>query len=97
MKVIVEEEAESDILESAEFYDAQEAGLGDVYVESVLEVIYALSYRGGIHPKRYGKFVTMCFRFRHAIFYLIKDRAVVVQAVIDTRRDPDWIRRRLGV
>jgi len=38
----------------------------------------------------------ICRVFPFAVFYLKSDDEVIVYAVVDCRRDPAWIRRRLS-
>jgi hypothetical protein len=91
MKVIIRPGARSDILDAAFFYDEHEPGLGD-------EVIDDLANFAGIHPLTRGFHpAVLRGRFPHySIYYTIKKDEVHVGAVLDQRRDPRRIRRRLS-
>ena len=77
------------------FYDAQQAGIGDYFVESVLGDLGALRLHAGIHRKLHGYYRSLCQRFPYAIYYQIKSDVVQVVAVLDMRREPTWIQRSL--
>lgn len=49
----------------------------------------------GIHPIRYGHHCMPATRFPFAICDQLRRTTVLVVAVLDERRDPDWIKDRL--
>jgi len=51
-----------------------------------------LEVTGGIHRQVYNDyFRSLSHVFRYAIYYTIADDAVIVWAVVDCQRNPDWI------
>jgi hypothetical protein len=58
--------------------------------------IESLQLFAGIHRKAYKKYHRLLSkRFPYAVFYTVSKKTVFVHAVVDCRRDPDWIGRRL--
>jgi len=49
----------------------------------------------GIHPMGFGFHRALSKRFPFGIYYLVEDAVIHIYAVLDLRRDPAWIRRRL--
>ena len=78
------------------FYEAQQAGLGDYFVTCLRADIEGLRLTAGVHRVVYRDYYRLLSRiFPYGIFYTRLAEEVVVWAVIDLRRDPDWIRTRL--
>lgn len=95
MKVRVLRPALEDIAEGRLFYDEQAEGVGDYFFDSLFSDIDALSLYGGIHSLHLGLFRSLAKRFPYAIYYRIINDEVVVFRVLDCRRDPKWIRKKL--
>jgi len=87
--------AREDLAEGFAFYEDQEAGVGSYFLESVLADIDSLQILGGTHRKVYGFHRMLAARFPHAIHNSSDAEGVLVRAVLDSRRDPKWIGRRL--
>lgn len=93
-RLIVRPEAEADITEAALWYDAREAGLG---LELTLEVRAAIR-RGVENPllylllrKRPEVRRILARRFPYRIFFIVRDDAIVVFAIIHAaRHDRHW-------
>lgn len=49
----------------------------------------------GIHRVLFGSHRCVASRFPFAIYYRIEGEVIRVRAVIDCRRNPTWIRRRI--
>lgn len=50
----------------------------------------------GIHPICHGQFYRLLSkRFPFAVYYTISGETAFIHAVLDCRRDPAWIRKRL--
>lgn len=98
MKVHIRPGARSDILDAAFFYDGQEPGLGDEVVDFLEEQIHDLKNFGAIHPLVLGFHrAVLQGRFPHySVYYTIEKDGLHVRAVLDQRRDPRRIRRRLS-
>ena len=89
-------EAVDDLAQGRSFYDAQELGVGDYFVESVLGDLAVLRLHAGIHRRVYGFHRLLCLTFPFAVYYEISATGVNVVAVLDMRRNPTWIRESLG-
>ena len=97
IKVRIAPEALDDLNEGFWFYEAQEAGLGDYFSSCIQGDIEGLKVSGGVHrllKKKYRRVLSRVFPY--AIYYTFSDETAVVWAVIDCRRNPDWITAHLG-
>jgi plasmid stabilization system protein ParE len=96
MKVVVLENARQDLLDGYEFYENQAPGVGAYFLRTVTPEIDSLRETAGIHRRVKGRFHWVLVRkFSHAIYYYVEGDIAYVDAVIDCRRSPEWIRRRL--
>ena len=95
-KVVVLAEAASDIEEARDFYDGQEPGIGDYCADSLLADIESLAIYHGIHSRQFGVYRMLAERFPFGIYYRETKTETQVVAVLDLRRDPNWIRRELS-
>ncbi|WP_207388084.1 type II toxin-antitoxin system RelE/ParE family toxin [Hylemonella gracilis] len=97
MQVQIVRAAETDLLAGYGFYEQQQAGIGDYFLDSLYADIDALLLYAGIHPKSDGRLHrTLSKRFPFAIYYDLKDGIVTVVAVLDCRQNPASIIERLG-
>jgi hypothetical protein len=64
-------------------------------LHSLFSDIDSLAIYGGIHAKVYGLHRSLSRRFPFAIYYDVQADEVQVHAVLDCRRKPSWIRKRL--
>lgn len=97
MRIQVLDEAEEDLRAGREFYERQEPGVGDYFAAALAADIDSLILFAGIHPHEFGFHRALSKRFPFGIYYVVEDTVVRIYAVLDLRRDPAWIRRRLGV
>jgi hypothetical protein len=96
--VIIEvlDKAENDLVEGYLFYEAQGAGLGEYFLESLYSDLESLRLYAGIHRVVYRNYYRLLSkRFPFAVFYTMTEGVVRVQAVVDCRRNPVWIREHL--
>ena len=92
----ISEDALRDLDDGFAFYDLQETGLGDYFASCIRADIESLRLFGGIHRRVYRDYHRLLSRvFPYGIFYTMDSSVVTVWAVLDLRRDPDWIRSRL--
>jgi len=97
MNISILDAASQDIMDGFWFYKSQEAGLGDYFLDSLFSDIDSLTIYAGIHQIYFGKYHRLLSkRFPFAIYYRIKDNTVLVYAVLDCRRNPAWIRKKLS-
>jgi hypothetical protein len=96
MKLQIEAAARSDLVEGYQYYEDTEEGLGDYFLATLYSDIESLRIFGGIHSKAYKNLHrALSKKFPFAVYYTIEKESVVVRAVLDCRRDPSWIRRRI--
>ncbi len=95
MKITILSPAEADLEEACHFYDSQSPGLGSYFLDCLYSDIDSLAYFGGIHPIVFGYHRQLSKRFPFAVYYRIVEDTLVVFAVLDCRRNPSWIRKRL--
>ncbi len=93
--VILLKEAVFDLEEGRLFYDKKEKGVGDYFFDSLISDIESLRYFAGIHNKQFGFHRTLSKRFPFAVYYEIEKSCVKIIAVLDMRRNPAWIRKKL--
>jgi plasmid stabilization system protein ParE len=90
--VVMLEEALSDLEEAKEFYERLEKGIGNYFIEGLLADLTGLEKLHGIHSRHFGCFRALSARFPFGIYYLEDREQVRVIAVLDLRRNPNWIR-----
>lgn len=88
--------AYQDLIEGYWFYEKQEEGLGNYFMDSLFSDIDSLRIYAGIHPIYFSRYYRLLSnRFPFAIYYRIDNNMVLVYAVLDCRRNPAWIKDRL--
>ncbi len=96
MKITILPSASRDIIDGFNFYENQQPGLGSYFVDSLFSDIDSLISYCGIHSVVYNSYYRMLAkRFPFAVYYSIEKNAIIVYAVLDCRRNPSWIRKRL--
>ncbi|MCP9291171.1 hypothetical protein [Gracilimonas sediminicola] len=96
MKILILDSAKSDLVNGFYFYESQEQGLGDYFLDALYSDIDSLMLYAGVHSKKFGSYHCMfANRFPFAIYYIMKEDVVYVHAILDCRRDPDIISERL--
>ena len=95
MKINYLEEVAFDLQDGIGFYDQQQLGIGDYFVDSILADAESLVLYSGVHSKHFGFFRMLGKTFPFAIYYLIDEEQISVCAILDMRRDPAWIRAEL--
>jgi len=89
--------ARRDIEEAYAFYESKAAGLGDYFVNSLRSDIQNLKVIAGVHRLFWEHYHRMlCKKFPFAVYYTLQGSEILVFAVIDSRRDPAWVREYLG-
>ena len=96
VEVRISEDALEDLQDGFWFYEAQEGGIGDYFLACLRADIEGLRVTGGIHRVVYKDYHRLLSRvFPYAIFYTFQKDVATVWAVLDCRRDPQWITERL--
>lgn len=96
MIIEISSDALLDLEEGFAFYQQQSEGLGAYFISCLTSDIEALACFGGIHEVVNGHYRALSKRFPFCIYYDINDETLIVVAVLDARRNPLWIRQRLG-
>ncbi len=95
MKIKISESTYRDLDDAFVFYEAQEEGLGNYFQDSLFSDIDSIMLYAGIHSIHLNKYRLLSKRFPYAIYYIIKDETIIVSAVLDCRRSPNWIKNKL--
>lgn len=94
-EVVVLSEAASDIEQAMNFYDLIENGVGFYFRDTIIVDLRRLGLYFGEHAVHCGFFRALSSRFPYAIYYRDQGEIRQVVAVLDLRRNPDWIRNQL--
>jgi hypothetical protein len=95
MSPVILGSALEDLDRGFEFYEQRSQGLGQYFEDSIFSDIASLSLYAGIHRKVHGFHRLLASRFPFAIYYDVVDSEARVRAILDCRRNPNWIRKRL--
>jgi hypothetical protein len=93
--VIILEQAVEDIEQARDFYEAQQPGMGEYFVESITADLISLRELSGVHAQHFGFHRMLGSRFRIGIYYRQRGNDTLVAGVLDLRRDPSWLRKQL--
>lgn len=96
MRIKILSTAENDLEEGHRFYESQADGLGNYFLDSLYSDIDSLAYFAGIHRIVFGYHRLLSKRFPFAVYYRIANDEVIVFAVLDCRRNPNWTRKKLA-
>ena len=98
-QVVARPQSEADILEVADWYNTQRAGLGDEFIEEILTVFDALELNPLLHCRQHP---TKNIRWRYpkrfpyrVIYEVIEEKSLVIIAGVihAARHDRVWQRR----
>jgi plasmid stabilization system protein ParE len=95
MTIKIFDEAQEDLVAGYHFYEVQSPGLGSYFLDSLFADIDSLLLYAGIHLVVHDSYRALATKFPYAIYYRLEGDCIRVRAVIDCRRNPKWIRRRL--
>ena len=96
MKVHILDPAKDDLAEGFYFYESRESDLGHYFLDVVYAEIDRLATTAGVHSRHGDLFRMLSETFPFSIYYRVEGSDVFVEAVIDQRRDPEWITERLN-
>ncbi len=87
---------EEDQLAAALWYDEQQPGLGDDFLNDSESVINALADNPLLYSIRFAD--VRCVRLRrfkrYAVFYVVRGAEILLLGLIHSSRDPRWLRER---
>ncbi|TVM03566.1 MAG: hypothetical protein CV087_04445 [Candidatus Brocadia sp. WS118] len=96
MKIKILASASQDLIDGYWFYEKQAEGLGIYFLDSLFSDIDSLIINAGIHPLYFGKYHRMLSkRFPFAVYYRVENNTALVYGVLDCRRSPAWIKKKL--
>lgn len=95
MRIEILDDAYEDLIQGFVFYDSRETGLGSYFLDCLFSDIDSLLLYAGVHQIIYTYYRCLSKRFPFAIYYSVGDDLIRVHAVLDCRRSPLWIRKRL--
>ena len=96
MKIKILFSASQDLIDGYWFYEKQAEGLGTYFLDSLFSDIDSLTINAGIHPLHFGRYHRMLSkRFPFAVYYRIENKTALVYGVLDCRRSPAWIKKKL--
>jgi plasmid stabilization system protein ParE len=84
-----------DLREGYWFYEKQEPGIGDYFLDSISADIDSLQLHHGYHRQFDGFHRLIAKVFPFCIYYRVAGDDILVDAVLDQRRNPQSIRRLL--
>jgi len=97
MKIQILASASQDLIDGYWFYEKQSEGVGSYFLDSLYSDIDSLIISAGIHPIYFHKYHRLLSkRFPFAIYYKIEIDKILVSAVLDCRKDPSWVRKKLN-
>ncbi len=88
--------ADLDVQEAFDYYEGYQEGRGAVFLchlETALEQLRRFPASGTRFHSSYRRLLVP--HFPYGVFYTVEARGVIVTGVLDTRRDPEVILRRL--
>ena len=80
--------ASRDLVKGKRFYERQEEGLGDYFLDTLYSDIDSLILYAGIHRKVRAYYCMFSKRFPYAVYYKIESNEIRVYRVMDCRQDP---------
>ena len=95
MKIVLLRSAIEDLLRGCEFYEKQGEGLGGYFEEALAADVESLRLFGGIHAIVHGYHRMLSAKFPYAVYYEVVEDTNRVRAILDCRRNPQWISTRL--
>lgn len=77
-----------DLRYGKEFYEHQQEGLGEYFLDSLFSDIDALMLYAGLHEQHLGYYRILSKRFPFAIYYTLNSDDIQVWRVLDCRQNP---------
>jgi len=93
--LFIRPEAERDLAEAYEWYEAREPGLGSDFLAEVDAVFEHIETNPAMFQEAHGKVRrALTKRFPYGVFYLVDSEDLVVIGVLHTARNPRLVRKR---
>jgi len=98
MKIKILASASRDLIDGYHFYERQASGIGGYFLDSLYSDIDSLVFTAGVHQKHFENYYRLLSkRFPFAVYYKISHSTIFVYAVLDCRKKPAWIRKKLDI
>lgn len=88
MKIQILSVAASDLAAGRDFYEQQQSGLGQYFLDTLFSDIEALLLDAGVHVQYLGYFRALSRRFPYAIYYKINGDHIEIWRVLDCCENP---------
>lgn len=96
MRIKIVPSASQDLIDGYWFYEKQSKEPGAYFLDSLFSDIDSLAIYAGIHSIYFDKYNRLLSkRFPFAIYCRTKNDTAFVYAVLDCRRSPAWIRKKI--
>lgn len=89
MKIQILPSALNDLENAQLFYNRQDPGLGEYFINSLFSDIDSLVLYAGIHQQYFGFYRLLAKRFPYAVYYKVNVDTALVFRVLDLRQNPD--------
>jgi hypothetical protein len=97
MKIQILRSAQQDLVGGCRFYEKQVEGLGSYFLDTLFSDIDSLMVNAGVHPVYFEKYYRLLSkRFPFTVYYRAENQTARVYAILDCRRSPAWIRKKLN-
>lgn len=80
--------ASRDLVKGKKFYELQDEGLGEYFLDTLYSDIDSLILHAGVHRKIRDYHCMFSKRFPYAVYYKIESGEIRVYRVLDCRQDP---------
>ena len=91
LQVLLRPDAEADLIEARDWYEAKQEGLGDEFLTCVEAAIARAARVPDENPRAHGEVRRVLIRrFPYGVFYLVEGGALLVLAVAHVRRQPGY-------
>ncbi|MEM9021413.1 MAG: type II toxin-antitoxin system RelE/ParE family toxin [Planctomycetota bacterium] len=96
MNVIFHSEAEREFLAAVDYYETQQASLGEDYQAEILATVSRIAKQPTVWPVLEGD-VRRCLthRFPYGVLYSVEEDAIYILAVMHLRRKPGYWKERV--
>ncbi|PWN07870.1 hypothetical protein [Rhodohalobacter mucosus] len=84
-------EAADDLEKARDFYESQEEGAGNYFVESAFSELNELMETAGMHPLFFGYHRKLFKKFPFAIYYRTNTDFIDIYAILDLRSRPGFL------
>ncbi len=89
-------EAQMEMVESAKYYEAEQAGLGKRFLEAIRTSTQKVRLFPSIYHRLHGEVRRCCVeRFPFGVVFREEDDEIQIIAVVHFKRDPDHWKKRL--